>query len=482
MFKFLGNEKGFTLAEIMVAIGIISVAALAFQNITASTSKLTRQTRLNQELINVRTSASSMLLNTDSCNNTLGIGTTLTEGMLLDSIQNRLGDKVINVLDKYSNNRIIVESIEIGEIDSGIDSNGLPFAETELIISFQKKISVDKIASVKHNIPITVELDASGKMKRCYSAEENAALTAERQICESYKGKFDVATRDCYHVSYMIPATDPSMPPSPRPPADDEMVTTSYLEEFKNLFLENEYVNIEGDTMKGELESPEGYCIAGKCRKTFADQSCKAGQVMNGLNEDGTLQCATPTCSDPKTFYVGLNSDGSAKCKKFPDNSCGLDQYVAKVNDDGSVECVDLPPDPEHNCTTVNGKPGALARISSSDNHICVELESYYGKDCPIGEYMNGFKADGAPNCVKFGVNIVKKNCSWSTTVSSKDGWIESSCPLGKYRFGTYFDVGVGTGRIFLSNDERTSKFNAKGDRYYLRSLCCEMEGTLISP
>ncbi|MFG1594194.1 type II secretion system protein [Halobacteriovorax sp. CON-3] len=463
---FLKNEKGLTLAEIMVAIGLFGIVSLGVLKIIQTTTEVTKKSKIDQELMSLRTTSSATLLNSDSCTQTIGVGQNVTEGLLISSIRNRRGQEIISLNQNFANGQITIKSLELVDLYTEPDTSGNLVGDVFLEITFYKKSSLSKKGvDIKKRIPLSLELTASNDLIRCFSAEENALLTSLMEICQGRGGDFDPVTKSCQLKDYNHVSPDTTN--------YQDIVSTKYLENYNVQMLKEKYVDTKGDTMTGDLNNIVSLCINGECRETFTNQICPTGKVLKKINTDGQAECVSVTCDDPKKFYVGLNSDGTAHCKDFPNNTCSLDEYVSKVNDDGSVVCTELPPEPDRNCLTVNGNAGAISRIDRNGNHTCVEMESYYGKYCPSGQVFAGYMSDGTPSC-KYAKLEVQKTSRWTSFSYASNGWIIKSCGSNEYVCGKEYQIGVGSGHIQYDDTESYVGISGKGDTYKLRAKCCK--------
>lgn len=385
------DSKGFSLVEVLIAAGMLGVISLGVMKISENQTEVQKKAEVNFEINSISNVISQNLLNGDACGYTLGVGNSIGSGTIIPEIKSRNNTVLFNLTTPYGNNQVKINSMILNNLVTS--GTGPKYGDVSLQVTFEKTSKVihgNKI--VIKSFPLKLELDASNNLIKCYSATENAIFSAKVQSCASIKGVFNSATDMCDLSGYGTGVAN----------SHNAAVSTQYLSEYDSQMLNPRFVNTTGDTMSGKLqvnnviESNNSVCVSGKCRN-FSVASCSVGQVVKRINTDGSVQCATVTCPDASTFFVGIDNTGNPICKAFPTNTCSANQYVSKVNADGSVVCADLPPGTNKNCT-----PGAIQRIDSVGNHYCVTIPAdtnVYGKSCSAGYSLRGFDASGNPIC-----------------------------------------------------------------------------------
>ncbi|MFG1515883.1 hypothetical protein ABMA71_14805, partial [Halobacteriovorax sp. ZH3_bin.1] len=466
--------KGAALVQSLFAVTMVGALSIAVVRISSNTNDNTRREIANYEAINLKNTIASTLLSEKACTNTLGEGDLISNGLLLSSIKNKRGGEIVNLLDKYGNNQITVKKIEVNNILSNTTPSGDLAAKADVIITLNKAAKGYKgPREIRQVIPVNLKLNSSNELISCFSDEERAIVESMRETCEAYGGGFDETIKKC-----SLKSSYPSLV-LPEDINNETAVSTMLLDSYNASVLDTMYLNTIGDTMVGKLESTTGFCINGKCRRTFEKQNCPSGKVASGINEDGTLQCVSLTCPSDELFYVGLKSDGTPDCKKFPENTCSEKQYVAKVRPDGSVSCRNLPPKKDNDCRSVNGNPGAIGAIDENGNETCVELPKRYGVFCPSGQVATGWKADGSLNCKTIPVLVAYTECYWSSVSFSSGGWASSSCGGEFTRTGANWMGTTGKGYLYNEFTLRTAKVRSSDGSSHVQARCCKLMGRL---
>ncbi|MFG1594192.1 hypothetical protein [Halobacteriovorax sp. CON-3] len=420
----------------MVA-GFLGVISILFASTFQQSSRAQKRAVASMEKYSLSTRIAQILREKDSCTNSIGPGKAIFEGAKLNSFKNRKGATVLETQKKYGGSTMTIDDIELSEIETNVDPEGKKYGELEVLVKFKdvSKTKKGKRVDLK-KYPIRISLDEDDSFIACASDTESAVIRARIESCKQLKGDFDLISKTCVLVDFSLAPVEP--------PSLYEGVSTQYLEDYRDQILENLYVNENGDTMTGELNTLTGLCIKGNCRRTFVEQLCPSGHVISDVNSDGTVKCANVTCPDPATFYIGISSNGTPICKAFPSTTCNTNQYVDQVNEDGSVVCRQLPPGTNKSCL-----PGAIGRIDPDGNHECSKPQELAGKSCPIGFANRGLDSNGNILCEELNGSPKLMSCRWMGRKSADEGdWGRRYCPSGYSQHGIYFKTGVATGTI----------------------------------
>ena len=476
----LKSIKGFSLAEVMVAAGLIGGLSLALLQMTKTQGEVQKRSEVSFEITSMSSAIAQNLLNSDACTATFVAGTVVADGLIIPDIKNRRGDILYNTGTVYGNNQLQINQITLTNLVLGVGAGPNQYGEVNLDITFEKLsrlIKGNKI--ITKSFPVKLEVDGAGGLVKCYSATENAIATAKDQSCSSIGGVFNPATDNCNLSSHNVAS----------PLSNSDAVSTQSLNDYVIGVLDPKYVNTSGDIMTGKLqvnapiESDTEISLNGNCRTTFAQQSCPTGQVVRSVNTDGSVVCGNVTCPDSNTFYVGVNASGNPICKGFPTNTCSTNQYVAKVNADGSVECQNLPPGTNKDCT-----PGAIQRIDPTGNAYCTtslpDDKNVFGKSCTTGNALRGFTIKGDPICVSIippgtcGGKRSGTSClsGWSEKLKLPKTYTGKKCMTGSYTWNTYLSSGD---RVYTST-KKVGMTNCSGNSGRIREVytttyeCCK--------
>lgn len=337
------DKKGFSLAEVMVAAGILGIVSLGVLQLTKNQTKVQKRAETSFEINTISSLISQTLLNSAACSETLVVGTNIADGVSIDEIKNRKGNTLYNKVNRYGKNQVRINSIVIEGV-TVVDN----FGEAKLVVEFEKLSKILKGNKfIKKEFPLKVELDNSDNLIKCFSSTENAVVTAKEEACNSLNGNYDVATDNCNLSTYV--ATDP--------PSDNKAVSTQSLNDFFNdkvaNVLDSKYAELVGDSLIGKLQSiadietSAGVCIDGNCRTTFADQECAVGQVVKKINKDGTIDCQSAGGTPSITVYQCPNGTGGWN----PGGAWGSYGCQGQISSRSTCKNIEYPNQQTRNCT-----------------------------------------------------------------------------------------------------------------------------------
>ncbi len=427
--RILDGKDGFSLAEVMVAAGLIGALSLVMMKLTENQAVTQKRAESSFEINTISNIISQNLLVTEACSATLGVGTAVVDNAVITNIRNRKGNVLFNTTNKYGNRQIKINAMTIDDvtINSGAGTN--QYGELNLLIQFEKLskvLSGNKLITKK--FPVNVEVDSSGNLVKCYSSTENAVRSAKEEACSDLGGVFIEATDKCNLTTYSL-AT---------PVSDSDAVSTQHLLDFYNdktaAVLDPRYVNTTGDTMTGKLtvnadvETSTKVCVGSKCRN-FAQSPCPTGQVARTIEENGTVSCANITCP-PNTYFNGINAAGSPTCTPLPTETCPVNEYVSEVKPDGTIVCKPVP----NNATSVC-PVGQYIQAINSGVPTCAVDRSVYGKKCSGYGLSKGFDSNGNQQCANPTISF--NSCAWSDWTlwcSAGYGYFQTAggCPANK--------------------------------------------------
>lgn len=396
------EKRGFSLAEVLVAAGIMAGLSLVFMKIAENQQKTISQAESRSEELEMLNRIRAVLQQKSACEATFG-GQNL--GGTIASIKQSDGSDVFVVGQEYGNRAIRLTDLTITN-NSVPAAGGLGTATLRVSLERLKR---GMIASRPREVQLQVlATGPSGSITECFADTDGTILTSKEEMCIALDGVFDNATDVCNLVSY------PSTPAEHRAVSTDYL--TSALSEFETI-VDDKFLPLVGGTLTGQLnvEAPlivggniqggqsimaeNELCIGSDCRTTFANQSCTPGQVVTQLNSNGTLECQALACP-ANQFFSGLNSSGNPVCRPYPTETCPTNQYVSEVRADGTIVCRQVPYHWAVNCT-----PGSVIQSVATDGTpTCTQLNwnNIAGKPglCPVGSLMRGFNSDGSANCV----------------------------------------------------------------------------------
>lgn len=425
--------KGFSLAEVMIAIGILGAVSLGVMRLVRMQSDQQKKSETEFELNTVFTNLTQHLQNSESCRTTLSALGNITTNKNITQIKNRNGSVIYEINKPYGGRNatsgpVVIEKMEILDTllspltitPSVITAGNTGHGQLVLNITFRRDSKmVTGLKKISRTLPLSVELNSSYTVTKCFTAYENATESAMAVACDSIKGSFNPATDMCELTAFSFPSNVTDF----LPPDDPSMaISTDYLQSALNntsdptrtrFNMERRYVNTTGDTMTGELNlSTSGkkttsenirattqVCVEGRCRD-FTRKECPAGQILLRINGDGSIACKSLGVCPANQYLSGLNADGSAKCVALNGATCPAGQYVVSIAANGSVTCAAVNPRPNISCPAgqyieqISASWVPTCRVTPIDTNTNV-----YNRYCPAGQAVRGFSSTGVPTC-----------------------------------------------------------------------------------
>lgn len=399
------KHSGFSLAEVMVASGLVAVLAVAIMKIVDMQTRAQKKAETDLEITQIVNELHQNLLNEDACRNTLSPLSSILSSPSVPSIRSRSNTVLFSTGSTYRGIKFVSIKVMSPVLSAAVPPSSLRYGELKLQIAIERVAK--RIVGVKNilkEIPLKVETNGAGKVQRCYSATENAVDTSKSQSCADIGGIFNAASDLCDLSSY------------PTSIDQNHSVSTQYLEDWKTSILGPAFVLKAGDTMTGNLnlgtalslgidgtvlassdiKTNTRFCVGAKCRD-FSAWGCSVGSVVSKINTDGTVVCSNVSCP-PNRFYTGVDSSGNAICKPFPTKTCSANTYLSNVAADGTITCTPLPPNtavgPCSGTDKLRGITAGGAAICAAD--VDTTVQKY---DCGSGRYLQGFNSAGSAIC-----------------------------------------------------------------------------------
>lgn len=337
--KKITRSSGFSLAEIMVAMGLMGVLAVGSMSIWKNQDQMIVESGISNDLNILHQKIWQNLNEEKACLNTLTPSFTgLSE---LVQIVDSNNNPIIKKDDTFASstlgtgNKITLKKIAIAAGSPPKVIGAKKIGVSNLIFTYLNNKTSQVILK---SIAVEYLLNSSNVVVKCNGAKENSFQTMFETSCEILGGIYDSDNEICNLKSFS--STNPSG-------LTTELASTKYIEDYINfLALDERYVAKSGNTsnpMTGELLvtpyifNVEEICIGGVCKNTFSS-ICTAGSLLKGFNPDGSPVCKMIECPLGK-YFRGIKSDDSLICDTIPNNSCPSGQYVSKVNADGSQVC-----------------------------------------------------------------------------------------------------------------------------------------------
>ncbi len=411
----------------MVVLGLVGVAAMGVLQITSNMTKASKTSEIGMEVNATVNSITQNLLNSDACKNTFqGIGA-IRDNLTIPEIKNRTGQTLFDKVKKLGNNRLKIDELTINGVTIKPAAPGVTNSYGE----FKLQIKLEKLGKGYHgqqfvtkSLPLQGEFDPSKNLVKCYSSTEDAVYTAKKQSCEDVGGTWDIPSDSC-NLSSSRGRTIA---------ASTEDLGTQ-MDDLKNNYLKDNYVNKAGDTMTGDLtisgknlsakiveatdtvKASTQVCIGTNCRN-FEKKECNKGDVTLGINPDGSPICVSMLCADGYYFEKLDSSTGNPVCKPIPTGTCPANTYVSEVKTDGTVTCSPLPTPANRECPT--GK--YITKIASDGSITCDNPN--VNSICMSPHYVSGFDSNGKMKCTSPAQLKLKFECKplAAGTLNSLDG------------------------------------------------------------
>ena len=437
-------EKGFSLAEAMVAVAILGIVITATLSQLELSSKSTLDMAADAEINNVTNKIIAAIGTTSVCRD--NFGGKAQNNNTYTFIKDSNGDYLIqNNVATGSGNSVKVLSIETKRVSDN---------EMNLVISFQKKRStVNNIfaSGPKREIPINTILTTAAPIviQDCFANYDLVIRTAIQQSCKGLASKYNpninLPYGACEHSVTTLTAANTSLNPIACPAGQ-------FLKTVKTTSGEIEYTcgKFTEDCLPGQAIS--GF-DGGVVQCDYIFPVCAPGQIImeiGGANVCKPITCAPPPLGNQTVLsaFRGFYSGGNPLCTPITTAAqCQNGQYATNITDEGTVTC--------SNALLIGGACPIGKYINGVDANGYIRCDTYIAVPaiCPNGFAVTGIKDDGSLDCeikdaaLRCGGSTrtynecetaggVVRNRGSATSHCEFDG--ESSCPLGWSRCGNY--------------------------------------------
>ena len=182
------NEKGFSLAEIIVAMGLLSVLSLGVSSMIKNMQQGQATAEVKMEQLEIHRVISMILMDRGACENTLK---NIILGNAITDIKNSSGISLYSVGNSYGNNTLKISSMQTKDLGE-VDSSGV--RSVELLIKFDKLKKIAIGQTKQATIRLNVVADSATKIiSSCYSD----SIQLLKQSCESLGGVWSIADSKC---------------------------------------------------------------------------------------------------------------------------------------------------------------------------------------------------------------------------------------------------------------------------------------------
>jgi prepilin-type N-terminal cleavage/methylation domain-containing protein len=348
------KNNGFSLLEIMVAIGIFGTIFIVISSLQKSSLKTNKDLTVNSEVNKLIQQLTSQLNKQDIC--LANFSGKVIVRTLPNVIDNR-GTAIITAGQKFG------DEITIGTINT---TNGSIANQMNLTVNYTP---LGSPTAKKFVIPINVFLDSgTGLIKSCYSDLQSLLRLAVQYACQGNGARWIPATGSgigsCEHEVELRNASNGVVPPVANGfvcPAgqfiqqvDTGTVAGKWIFRCSTVSLgcTNAWEYLKGIDSSGNpicsdvrtLFSTTGFMVIQSGVFQAFPITCPAGQVLQTISGAGTVNCINPNFnySCPVNKYVkGINADGSVNCQYSTDsNACAAgSSYIKAIDAAGNVTC-----------------------------------------------------------------------------------------------------------------------------------------------
>lgn len=371
VLKKMFGQKGFSLPEVMLAVGLMGGMSLLVTHVVKQTDQAKKSSETNSNTFAALYEIQSLFNKKEFCALNLQ-GKTVSDPITVIKSKNTnppYAEKVHYEVGKtYDGGSILLQSLTLSR--SGSES----FINVSIQKVGNKKENGLNPTTITKSIPINAEFDGSGRVMSCQSDVVNhvdaAVKNALEKICSGLNLSYDSAKKRCF--------TNPQMGVAPATACGAGQSLVSFQ------LPSGEYTIQCEDTMGLQGTCGDNQLLRRNGPKSFTcvDISCSSTGIFQGLSTldgspiclnfaegtmpvfaNGVIKSKRPACVNTsggvlQAYMAGIDSDGDAVCNKLVDDS-SLNCTAGKlaVRADGSVAydcCVAVCGDSANYCTGTN--------------------------------------------------------------------------------------------------------------------------------
>ncbi len=199
----INNQRAFTLIEVIVVAGLMSVMSLGLTRIMVNQNRSVKTTESKLEIINAVDSIRALLADRETCWSTFRIQR--TGGSITGVFNpNQIGAGLVTEIKNKNDVRFFPVKTKLGSTTSYIENYVLKSQTSvapgtagisEFLISFYRGKAVFGAKKLTRKINLFVETDSSGNMVDCSSKASNFEASAN-YLCTTFGGTFDAQGRN----------------------------------------------------------------------------------------------------------------------------------------------------------------------------------------------------------------------------------------------------------------------------------------------
>jgi type II secretory pathway pseudopilin PulG len=261
MKTLIKNQNGFSLLQVIVAAGLMSMLSLALMNTMESAQKNVHHAEDKAELLNFVYRMNTNFLDETACNNTFG-GLSVSKGETIDidTIKSK-NNSILAALDQVIPGR--------GYLIQDMYLNRTANDESMLTMVFEKQSKRSfGVMSLTRDFPLNINYDDVNMITSCYSDEKNTVDTAVKQACIDLGGQFDPDNGCSINIQEM----------------DNRLVTVEnelYTESLAVYKYSDGSLTLNKDEYKNSFKGPNGDEYWCKCHHRPCGSNAAAGCSCN---------------------------------------------------------------------------------------------------------------------------------------------------------------------------------------------------------
>lgn len=356
--KYLKNQRGLSLIEIIIATGLLAAMSVGVMKVISGAQKGNVVSEAKLEELEIKKNIAMILADKVACQKTF---TGISIGSTLGQIKNSADNPIFEIDKVYGNNSLKIASMRTSDRNE-VAADGSRVVDLVVGLKKNKVLTSQNIVEIKIQLKV-IAPGSSGIISACFSATGNVL----EQACDSLDGTWSgsICTLDRYVLK-----------------SGDSMIGT----------LTVPLLNASGGIESNQI------CSGANCKTipdlAIANLSCSMGTLQSGVNAAGSPICKDVNCTSDK-YFAGLDASGNKICQKVPTGPCGAGNYVSSINSNGDVICSSLPVDSAVLC----GVGNYIQDISASGMVTCKPMPTAAGKICAAGSYAQGFSNTGSIIC-----------------------------------------------------------------------------------
>lgn len=385
------NQSGFTLMEVVTAVGIVAIMALVVMNAKRTSDKTMSVVQRNNDINEVIQYLTTELSKQEVCEKNFS---TKAVAASYTSLVDRNGTTIFQTGPYNSVNANGGQKFALNIVSIATTAGGGNKMNLTVTYKLTAKLWEAARANETFVIPINVYL-TNGAISSCYSDLQSALATAVSAACQGNGAKYinpdaSYPYGHCEHEIALTVGGTPQAPVSnvfscPAGQVLQNIDTSANKMSFTCVAVTANsaacpaFSYVKGYNADGTLNCQDvrtifpnsGFMVIRGTTLVVQNISCPGGNtILRKINADGSLDCVNPRLSQacPPNYYAGggVNPDGSVTCVPAGNSACSAGMYIKSIDAAGTVSCA----------------------------------YPYIPGSCAAGTVMNGLDASGNVTCV----------------------------------------------------------------------------------